>query len=455
MAKRKPAVAKAQQRVAPDRLQQILWRTITAMVLVIPLAVSSSGKDLFNVPKDIVFRAGMILIVTALLIGWRRRTGLYSVAEWRRPPVLIAPAAVAWTAIAALVSSDRSISLISLAITAALAMFYLLSLRLAADHEVSAVWFLLVPALLNAGLVMMQESGIQPLNVEKLSYDPHLSTTGFLGNPNVCGTFLVGPTLAAVALAVVSRGRRRYAAMLAVAVLAAGILTSRTLTSMAALAAGVAVLVAVFSWRLALKLAVPALIGIVVFVMLYPPLWYRARSLIHSARTGEYNLLLTNRLTPFLAAGTMFADHPIFGIGPGTFGHHYFDYKIRAEERHPRLVTNIQRASWSFSFGEVHNDHLEVLAETGLPGYLIFLAALIVLSAGSVPGLDGRLEKLTGTTPPEATVDGSRHRFAAVLSLPLAASFFVVALAQFPLQLISTATAWLYLAALCRSWSRG
>ncbi|MEO8215483.1 MAG: O-antigen ligase family protein [Acidobacteriota bacterium] len=452
MPRRRSGTEKVRPDPGPETHERWLWRVVALLVLAIPLMFSPSGKDLFNLPKDILFRAGMIAIAAILVMAWPSSASLFSRRDWRKPSVAIALGALAWTAVAAVFSSDRGISAVSLATTAALTLFYLLTLRLAVRQELQAIWLLLVPAILNALMVMMQESGLQPLNVERLSYDPHLSTTGFLGNPNVAGAFLTGPALAAVALAVATRGRRRYVALATAAVLLVGILASRTLTSLLAYGTGMAAMVAVSSWRMALKLAAPALIAAVIFINLYAPLRYRVRSLIHSARTGEYNLLLTNRLTPFLAAGTMAADHPLLGIGPGTFGHHYFDYKILAEARHPGLVTDIQRSSWSFSFSEVHNDHLEVLAETGLPGYLLFLGALFILAAGSLPELDQRLRVLTGADPPVPSGDSRRLHFARILALPLVASFFVLALAQFPLQLISTATAYLFLAALCRSW---
>jgi O-antigen ligase len=87
----------------------------------------------------------------------------------------------------------------------------------------------------------------------------------------------------------------------------------------------------------------------------------------------------------------------------------------------------------------VHNDHLEILAESGLPGYVLYLVSLAGLASISFRRRDG----------PES----ERRRFARLFALPFAAAFATVTLAQFPLQLAATAVTSLFLAAICVAWS--
>jgi O-antigen ligase len=91
------------------------------------------------------------------------------------------------------------------------------------------------------------------------------------------------------------------------------------------------------------------------------------------------------------------------------------------------------------NFGEAHNDHLQVLAGTGLVGYGFMLAAIALLASRSFIR--------------RADDDDERARFARLASLPLAIGFSVSALAQFPLELAAALTAYLFYSALCVAWS--
>jgi O-antigen ligase len=150
--------------------------------------------------------------------------------------------------------------------------------------------------------------------------------------------------------------------------------------------------------------------------------------MIHWVRHGEYNALATERFTAFTAAWSMFLDHPITGVGPGAFSWQYYDYKIRAEQRYPSLRNAYTRGT---NYGEVHNDHLQALAEGGVVGYAGFVA------------MAGALGVLSFTIP--ARAPDWRLRFAHHLALPLAVFWIVLSLAQFPM---------VHLAALCVGWRR-
>ena len=125
------------------------------------------------------------------------------------------------------------------------------------------------------------------------------------------------------------------------------------------------------------------------------------------------------------------------GAGPGVFAWQFYDYKIAAEQRFPSLRRSFDR---EINFGEVHNDHLQVLAETGAAGYLVFLSLLLGLAAISLRASNDH-----------STWQGTlAHR----LALPLAVFWIVLSLAQFPLQTTVVRSLLLHLAALCVGWRR-
>jgi O-antigen ligase len=148
------------------------------------------------------------------------------------------------------------------------------------------------------------------------------------------------------------------------------------------------------------------------------------------ARRGNIDALLPGRATAFLSALEMVKDRPLTGVGPGCFGFEYFPYKLRVELKHPSLMMSGSR---TLNFGETHNDHLQTLAQTGVPGYLLFLAALIWLARISMRA-------------PAAEVP---ERFARFASLPLAVCFAVVTLPEFVLELAAPTTCALAAATIC------
>jgi O-antigen ligase len=411
------------------------------MVLLTPMVVYPPARAMFLLPKSALFFTGSILL--ALVAAAAVTGGELRILQARNFQIAHALTGVVlvWTAVATAFSTKASLSVGALAVAAGYAMFFLSALHLLRQRTVAALFPLFAAAAANAALVILQESGIwQPFDLQDFRYDPHLASTGLMGNPNGVGMLLMGAALAAVALALESRGRLRWTTGALAILLVGGILASRTLTAAVGFAAGTAVLLLLVSWKRAVVALAIALAFAMTAVVVHPPIRGRVAHLAELARSGDYNTLLTNRLTPFTAAVDLAREHPLTGTGPGTFGWHYFDAKIGAEQRHPSLRGPHQQGSWNYSFSEVHNDHLEVLAETGVPGYLIFLGCL---------GWLGSLS-LRRRSPEPMELE---QEFARVLSLPLATGFAVLTLAQFPLQMPAAALSYLFLAAACVRWS--
>jgi O-antigen ligase len=138
------------------------------------------------------------------------------------------------------------------------------------------------------------------------------------------------------------------------------------------------------------------------------------------------------RLPAYAVAWDMFRERPLLGVGPGSYRALYMPYKIQLDVRRPEWIRVGHQ-----SFGQAHNDHLQILAETGLPGYLLFLGALVFLARLSFA---------------RSGLDTPNAQFATTFAFPAAVAFFVLALAHFPMQLTSNLVPAAYLAALCISW---
>ena len=399
---------------------------VLAGIFSIAVVFSRESSDMFRLPKTLVLQAEAILLVGVTLAA--RIFGAYwPRLEWSEPGVFVPLAAFATFALLTLTSTRMDLSRSALGPAAATLVVFLATVWMARLRRGSVMVIVpLVAAAANALLVIAEESRLwMPFGVR--AGDHHLQCTALVGNPNEVGSYLAIAALAA--LAMWTGPSLRILSGTAFVVLIAGLIASRTLTAMAAFAAGAVVMFALSSWKQALRVGAYVIVVAVLLVAFAAPFRARARQLIKLARSGEYNALVTERGTPFVAASMMFADHPFLGAGTGTFAWHYYDYKLRAEQRYPALRTAYNRG---MNYGEVHNDHLQVLAEGGVLGYAAFLAAIACLGAISLRAPSRELVRS--------------------LALPLAVCWFVLSLAQFPLETTVVRSLLVHFAALCVAW---
>lgn len=431
MAAHRPAIT-ADSRIDTDRIgRQLIWLIILTATAVIPVYYSAYSKNPFRLPKEILIRAEA-LILGALTIAWPWRT-IGSLSSTGRRVVKWILAILIWTTVTTVTSTARALSLESLFRVLALALVFAITYILARGRSPWNLLAVIVPALANALVYVTSSLGESRLFT--IATDVGDRPAAFLGNVGDIATFFVTPTLACIAWAIVER-QGRIGAAIAAAILGFALIATQTITALVALASGVTVLV----WLRWKKRALPFFAAVALAaagaVYLFPPLQVRARVMSEAARQGNYDAVLSGRLLPFSAAWRMFLDHPVFGVGPGCYGFQYHDYKLLVARRHPTLVGS---TSYPLSFGEAHNDHLQTLATTGLPGYLLMLGVFVWCASLSLR---------------RARSDGSpANRFARILALPLVVSFAIMAGASFPLELAAVTSSNLYVLALVTRWS--
>ena len=398
---------------------------LAAGALVIP-TVLGGGSDPFRMPKELAFRAEAIVLlaIVAFWITARRHTWTFR----RRPELIVAGAIVVWTVVTAIFSTNRQLSVDSLITVVAAVVIFIGTCLAAQTTSLVAVDVLMIACCSNALLVILQEL---------LTHD-HYGSVGFLGNSNDVGTFLLTPAVAAIVLSVTSNGTRRRVYAAIGVLLICGIAAAGTRTAFFALVASLLVFAVAHSRRAAVAVAIT--FGIVALLILSPAtaIGRGLRKLARAATNRDYQHLFSERLLPFLAAVDMTRDHPLLGTGPGCFKYHYMAYRVGLRERYPTEWTR----GWPMNWGEVHNDHLQVASEAGLPGYALFLLAI-----GAGAGIASPAKRRAGPASPEAT-------FARAMRWPLATAVFVVCLAQFPLELAAPRLMLITLGALCITWDR-
>ncbi len=413
-----------------DVLFKCLWLVVAAGSSLVGVAFSRNRLDSFRLPKIALYEAEAIVCLALLLmlLLWRRREVVNELRA-HRLPLSIAAAAVIWTAVSSLLSTNRTLSIPAMIWVASCAMVFVATLLVARlGHGTILAHLPLLAAAINAVFALTQRSGwFSPTAFEDKTPE-QFRISALIGNPNDLGVYMFLCGLCAVALAVAYRGRKQWLNALSVLLIAA-LLATQTVSAL--IAFGMAALVMTVLLTRRVKVAAVVVAGALLVIVIIPPLRNRAMYIGNLVREGSFTRATSFRLPAYLVAWKLFLDHPVAGAGPGTYGWWYLPYKMQLNATHPTFRDAVE------NFGEAHNDHLQTLAVSGIPGYLIFLGAVVSLAVLSFRNVDREI----------------RSRFAHALALPLAAGFAVVTLAQFPLELASTASVAIHYAALCCAWA--
>ena len=404
-----------------DRLA--CWLAIAAAGLV-PLLITPSAYDPYRLPKALLVRVIGIAIVAVVAmrivsIGLPR-------LDWRREAVLHFTAlALAWTAICSLFSRNRLISAWSSIDVVSYAAIVFAIYAFGRRRWRVVVQVMLAVGVLNALSCILARFGDGGFAFAVIQG----RSVGLLGSANDAGAYFAIVIVVAAAMALSDRKRRWIYAAIA-ALLVAGLATTQTIGAIAAtVAAGIAMTFLISRRRAAVVLSI-LLLGSLALVIVYAPLRGRVTTMLTVARGGDIDAIFPGRATAFLSAIDMVKDRPLTGVGPGCFGFEYFPYKLRVELKHPSLMMSGSR---TINFGETHNDHLQTMAQTGVPGYLLMLAILVWLARISMRAADAELPA----------------RFSRFAALPLVVCFAVVTLPEFVLELAAPTTSALVAAALC------
>jgi O-antigen ligase len=415
----------------------IIAAVLAAGLFVVSTVIGWSSVDVFRGPKEIAFRTEAILLLVLFLFAATARGSSWRAlpAGLSRTEVLLPLFIAGWTAVTMLVSTNRPLSVESFLTVVAAAVIFFATRRIAPHLPLLALDLCLAVAAINAVFVTVQEY----FHWNPFTFPPdvlaHLHSTALVGNPNDVGSFLAAPAVAAIVAAAAIPGWRRLVYVAAAVVLTVGLIASGTRTAMIAVAFGVVVLAFIRPWKQAVITLLLLVIALGITFRPGTTAGHRARAAIIAAQQRRYDVLLSERLPAFLAAFDMLRSRPLWGVGPGVFKFGFMDARMELEKYYPVEWTR----GWPTNFGETHNDHLQTAAETGLPGYALFLAAVAFV------GIRGPRQYAVPADQPAA-------RFARMLRPPLAATFFVLCLAQFPLQLAAPRLMFLTLAALSLAW---
>jgi O-antigen ligase len=419
------------------RWERVAFPLLTAAGLIVLAAIVAPERtDRFRLVKDLSlrFEGALALVLVAAAIAWAGSGRIRQMLREDRPAALILLAVLAWSTVTTLLSTNRLLSTPSLVDVFSAAAVFIMVWYGARWIPQWMLATLILTATLTTTLVSLQAFRIwQPFHFDATVTAPHHANTALIGNPNDVGSYLALVAIVLFAVASVERRLPMVVYGMGALIATAGVVISQTRTAVLALAIGLLVVTVRRSRRTALIAILLLVIAGTVALSMRVRVVMRIVDSIEMALQGRWNEATSNRFTPMVAAVEMFRERPLIGFGPKTFRYHHMEYAAQVESNIPR---GSRRSGTNFL--DVHNDHVQLLAETGLPGYAIFLSALFFLSR----------------TPAGSGSDVDHRRIAAALGLPFAVTLAVLCLAQFPLHLAVTRNLIVTVAALIVGWRR-
>jgi O-antigen ligase len=414
------------------RLHITGWLAILAVVS-IPLYVSPLGNDSFRLPKLLLFTAFGLAIFTMLTIRWihgqpppiSRPLGLFLGCVGS---VFILSTAFSTHPISSLRSSLTMVSCVAVGLAAVEIA------KRGADHRV--LWYVIVPSVVNGLMVIFQFLEIWNPFLKHATDENQLHLlrrTALQGNTNDLAGLLVLPILVSLFFMRSEKPNTRALAAIASTVMFAAFAIASSMTASFALVVSAVVLFSALSRRALLSTLVVLLLVATIGSSILP-VRDRVVRLKTQMTQGGVDGLLSGRLIAFDAAFIAFRDHPFTGIGPGRFGGEFFRYRKAAISRFGE--TRYYEPSLTRNYSEVHNDYLQLLAESGVAGLTLFVLFMLFVARRSVIG--------------KFKPDSDR---ALILGVPSVVSLAALSLAHFPLQLPSNLVTYSFTFGLILGWS--
>lgn len=371
----RPARADAGTIVAAAALAAVLAGTA--------LVVDTNAAAAFDAPKRLIALVGTAIAAAAAFAF--HGAGPEGARPWKEGPrcrrvaLWLAAAALAMTLVAALASPRRGPALDAARSIAVFAL--LLPLGASRAVEKGRSWLIgvfLGATAVNAVVSILESRGrFQPFLLE--TFGDRQNTGAYAGNVGYLAITLALAGVVALGLLLeASENRTRIGYAAALALFAAALVVNLNLTAMTSALAGAGVLLVVLYRRRAALPIAAAVLLVGLAVAGYAPLRSRAAEVAKSARSGNWDALVSFRGGPWAAALEMTRERPLTGFGPGTFAAEYAPHRLAAEIRlHRRFVAPLLTSAYA----ETHCDYLQVFTDAGVPAGLLVIGAVLCLFA--------------------------------------------------------------------------
>ena len=346
-----------------------------AIAVATPLFVAPYGLDPFRLPKTVLLRVGGLAVLWLLAVAVaRKEIPIRQVFHWGRIEDRAVAGIVAATVVSSVFSTLPSASLKSVVTVLALLGMFLTS-RIAVRAQPYVRW-MMIPACLIAVLAFFaRTSGWSPWTVIWTDLDPTsqrlLGSATLLGNSNDVGCFLAFWT---VVFLIQGSTSVKMKVLFGLALLA-GLMSSVSLTAVLAALAGIGTqLVGLGEKRRSARIV--AIASLAVILVASGLALSNQLANLDRAPGAPLERATSHRWGSWLAGLSIGAQHPLVGVGPGAFGKHFSDARVSVANRYLGFFSTDHPSTF---FSEAHSDYIEIFAETGLPGLIVFAGTLTLL----------------------------------------------------------------------------
>lgn len=343
------------------------WLMPGLLVTLPALIVTAGTNENFRLPKLLLSELLVLLTLAALSLRLRS-VGVIPWGEVLRKPVVLATGPLLLVAALSLAFGEHrhhgAQAMASLAIGAVGLVGWSLGLRPRERERVFRC--LLFPASLLALVGVLQFHDLAEIFRFQDPLKERIGVTSLAGGAFDLSAYLLLPALIAqrgMALAAGPRGRVVYGLLLALFLYAIAI--TQTLSVLVAVLLG-----SLGLWfylvprrRFFAAAGIALTIGALLVVTI-GPLRQRVSSKLGDLQRADLNRVLTGRLDGWRAAGWMFEQHPLLGVGHGAYRAEFGFAKLALKEEGVQFY----RRQHQPYFVNAHNEILEVAAETGALG---------------------------------------------------------------------------------------
>ncbi|MDA2929425.1 O-antigen ligase family protein, partial [Acidobacteria bacterium AH-259-O06] len=369
----------------------VLHYLVGVFFLSLPFVMSFTGWEKFRVPKGIYAALFILLIGTVFLVS-RKLELRFRPWTWE----FFLGIALVYVALHSLLGRWPEVSLSGFVWITYFAALLLVLTEIASEQFQKKLWMWIgAAAAVNAVFTILQYFGWFPLMIRATGevLKGRLTPAGFIGDVGSGGFLFALVCLILLYPMLAEKDKRiRIASALLFSLNLAGLAFTRTLTAIIALVVCLGIWLVFHHWwvlrttrkitRQLLFFWMVLLLGVIVAVgaVMTSGVQERIEVVWSQMKQGDWTLATAGRQPVYLITWDMIRHRFWLGYGLNTFRQDFFFHRVDTP-----FGQSVNLIGQPGTFGEVHNEYLQVWEELGFLGLLFFVAFLFWPAIKAVP----------------------------------------------------------------------
>ncbi|HEY3128273.1 MAG TPA: O-antigen ligase family protein [Acidobacteriota bacterium] len=367
-------------------LRQYQRYFLYTLVLLLPLIITPTGRDIFRLGKEVCAQAITLAIVSLAAVEWISEKRTPSV-----PTIFLLPllALCGWSGLTVFWSQVPPLALYALFNLVLFSLFAVALVRLLEPRVLRHLILLnLIPASFTGIYTVIQYFGLDPVLItpQGTPLSGRLNAGGLVGDVNTAGCYLaISLAISVNSIFLEKSAFRRAAVLSGCSASLIGLLFTQTLTAIAAAATALLILALLdspllFSVSRGKKKIVLVLVCLLIlagasgvaFTLKNPQFRERIATRYHDFQNGNWAKLTSYRAPMFAVTWHLARERPLIGHSLNSFETDFYAAKLRYRAGQqismPGSIESTPR--------QAHNEYLQVWAELGIIGLISLLATL-------------------------------------------------------------------------------